>query len=83
MKSIKLFCSVFLLGLLISLSSRCKKQETDKHDITPTTIGEKTFQIGTYQTWSEVIDFAHDKGYIVAGTFSARSSDIRDPVAFS
>jgi outer membrane protein assembly factor BamB len=58
----------FISSILILLNISCSKQEPDPKSDVPKTLGEKTFQIGAYQTWPEIIDKAHDNGYVVAGT---------------
>ena len=68
MKSKNLLYSAFLTGIFSLLIISCNKKETDKPNIVPEPIGEKTFNVGSYQTWTEVIDFAHGNGYVVAGT---------------
>jgi outer membrane protein assembly factor BamB len=75
MKRSKFTNAVLLLGLIILVSSGCKKQSNEKPDNTTKRIGEKLIQVGTYQTWAEVIHFAIDKGYVVAGTASNAESE--------
>lgn len=60
--------SFIIVGLFIISICGCKKQEPDKQENIKKSLGEKTFKVGSYQTWSQVIDFAHGSGYVVAGT---------------